>query len=86
MKKATLTIGLFTLVMTLTSFTTPKTPTSSTKDNTTITAIDGTGNQDVGRNKKKDFKGNEIIKFSTVQITAIDGTGNQDVGRNKKKD
>jgi hypothetical protein len=84
MKKATLTIGLFTLVMTLTSFTTPKTPTSSTKDN--ITAIDGTGNQDVGRKKKKDFKGNEIIKFSTVQITAIDGTGNQDVGRNKKKD
>jgi hypothetical protein len=86
MKKATLTIGLFTLVMVLTSFTTPETSTPSIVDNTVITSIDGTGSQDAGGNRKHDYTGNSTIQTSTIQIAEIDGTGSQDAGGNRKHD
>jgi general stress protein YciG len=86
MKKATLTIGLFTLVMVLTSFTTPKTSTPSIVDNTVKTSIDGTGGQDTGGNRKHDYTRNSTIQTSTIQIAEIDGTGGQDTGGNRKHD
>jgi hypothetical protein len=86
MKKATLTIGVFTLVLALTSFANPTTATASNLDNTVITAIDGTGGQDVGGNKKVDYNGNSLIVNSTNKILEIDGNGGQDVGGNKKVD
>ena len=52
MKKAILTIGLFSLVMILTSFTTPDTTTVLRVDNNTIVNL--AGNQAVGGNKKVD--------------------------------
>jgi len=84
MKKAILTIGLFTVVMALTSFTTPET--STTSDSTVITSIDGHGGQDSGRTRKLDYNGGGM-KFSTTnQIADIDGTGGQDSGRTRKLD
>lgn len=53
MKRTTLTIGLFTVVMALTSFTTPETSTP-TNDSSVITSIDGHGGQDSGRTRKLD--------------------------------
>jgi hypothetical protein len=82
MKKATLTIGLFTFVMVLTSFTTAKTIT----DDTTITSIDGSGGQDSGGNRKHDFTSDATITTSTIQISDIDGSGSQDSGGNRKHD
>ena len=81
MKKATFTIGLFTVVTALTSFATPTTSTSKKVD-TIITSIDGT--QDAGGNRKHDFNGKVIKRISTVQIVGIDGT--QDAGRTRKAD
>ena len=82
MKKATLTIGLFSVVMALTSFTTPQTSNSKIVDNTLITSIDGTGGQSSGGNRKVDFNGGS----NTNQILAIDGTGGQSSGGNRKVD
>ncbi|WP_189337075.1 3-oxoacyl-ACP reductase [Flavobacterium laiguense] len=86
MKKATLTIGLFTLVMVLTSFTTPETTASTIADNTTNSPIDGNGGQDTGGNRKHDFTGDATITVSTIQIADIDGNGGQDTGGNRKHD
>lgn len=86
MKKATLTIGLFTLVMVLTSFTTPEISTSKIVNITTNSPIDGTGGQDAGGNRKHDYTGNSTIATSTIQIAEIDGTGGQDAGGNRKHD
>lgn len=86
MKKATLTIGLFTLVMSITSFATPTTATPSIAENTSTAFIDGTGTQDSGRTKKVDFNGNTSTTHSPKQLVAIDGTGTQDSGRTKKVD
>ena len=84
MKRTILTIGLFTVVMALTSFTTPET--STTTDSTVITSIDGHGGQDSGRTRKLDYNGGGM-KFSTTnQIADIDGTGGQDSGRTRKLD
>ena len=83
MKKATLTIGVFTLVLALTSFANPTTATASNLDNTVITAIDGTGTQTTGDNKKVDFM-KSPIKLN--QKLEIDGTGTQTTGDNKKVD
>jgi hypothetical protein len=83
MKKATLTIGVFTLVLALTSFANPTTATASNLDNTVITAIDGTGTQTTGDNKKVDFM-ESPIKLN--QKLEIDGTGTQTTGDNKKVD
>jgi hypothetical protein len=82
MKKATLTIGLFTLVMVLTSFTT----TEKMANNTTNTIIDHSGGQDSGGNRKHDFTSDATITASTIQIADIDGSGGQDSGGNRKHD
>lgn len=86
MKKAALSIGLLTLVMVLTSFTTPETISSTILDNTTNSPIDGNGGQDTGRNRKKDYTGDASTISLTNQIVAIDGNGGQDTGFNRKKD
>ena len=55
MKKAILTIGLFSLVMILTSFTTHET---TTKLNNNTTNVDLVGNGAAGGNQKLDLVGN----------------------------
>ncbi|TRX38150.1 3-oxoacyl-ACP reductase [Flavobacterium sp. ZT3R18] len=85
MKKATLTIGLFTLVMVLTSFTTPGTITSRIVDNTTNSPIDGSGGQDTGGNRKVDYTGDNSQVTLTNHLD-IDGSGGQDTGGNRKVD
>jgi hypothetical protein len=86
MKKAILTIGLFTLVLATTSFASPKISTSSIADNAVITSIDGTGGQDTGGGKKIDFNGGVIKSVKSNLIVEIDGTGGQDTGGGKKID
>ncbi|WP_269224105.1 hypothetical protein [Flavobacterium sp. IMCC34518] len=86
MKKATLTIGLFTLVLSLTSFANPTTATASNLENTVITDVDGTGTQDTGGNKKVDFFGNVSKIEASKTLVSIDGTGTQSTGGNKKVD
>ena len=86
MKKATLTIGLFTLVLASTSFATPTVSTSSIDDNTFITAIDGKGGQDSGGGRKQDFTGNESQIATITVYTNIDGKGGQDSGGGRKQD
>lgn len=85
MKRATLTIGLFTLVMVLTSFTSPEKTTSAIANNV-ITSIDGSGGQSSGGNKKVDYNGSTVDLSKTNQIVAIDGSGGQSSGGNKKVD
>ncbi|MBW4359168.1 hypothetical protein [Flavobacterium taihuense] len=85
MKKAILTIGLFTLVLATTSFASPKISTSKIADNAVITSIDGNGGQDSGRTRKLDYNGN--FSNSTMnQLSDIDGNGGQDSGGGKKID
>jgi hypothetical protein len=86
MKKAILTIGLFTLVLATTSFASPNSKTSSIIDYSTNTPIDGTGGQDTGRDKKLDVIGNVSRNESINQLSEIDGTGGQDTGRDRKLD
>jgi hypothetical protein len=86
MKKATLTIGLFTLVMVLTSFTTPETSTSRIANNTTKLSIDGNGGQDTGGNRKVDYNGKNSNGASKKNHSDIDGNGGQDTGGNRKHD
>jgi hypothetical protein len=86
MKKATLTIGLFTLVMVLTSFTTTETTASTIAAKTKNSPIDGSGGQDSGGNRKHDFVGDATITATTIQIADIDGSGGQDSGGNRKHD
>ncbi|WP_281227614.1 3-oxoacyl-ACP reductase [Flavobacterium aquiphilum] len=82
MKKATLSIGLLTLVMVLTSFTTPETKSLRIAENTLSSPIDGT--QDAGRTRKvDDYMSTQTMKPS-IQVTQIDGT--QDAGRTRKVD
>jgi hypothetical protein len=82
MKKAILTIGLFTLVLASTSFASPKNSSSSIATNTVITSIDGTGGQSAGDNRKVDFNGGGLKN----KIVEIDGTGGQSAGDNRKVD
>jgi len=82
MKKAILTIGLFTLVLVSTSFASPKDLTSSITDKTVITTIDGTGGQSTGGNRKVDYNASTFQN----QNTGIDGTGGQSTGGNRKVD
>lgn len=85
MKKAILTIGLFTLVLATTSFASPKISTSSIADNTVITSIDGNGGQDAGGGKKLDYKGT-FNSSAMKNLSDIDGNGGQDAGGGKKID
>jgi hypothetical protein len=82
MKKTILSIGLFTLVLVSTSFASPKNVTTSIADNTLITAIDGTGGQSNGDNRKVDYNGSSFKN----QNVEIDGTGGQSNGDNRKVD
>jgi hypothetical protein len=85
MKKATLTIGLFALVMVLTSFTTPETSTLIIAKNSTNSSIDGNGGQDAGGHKKVDYTG-ENLHNTLTNHSNIDGNGGQDAGGHKKVD
>jgi len=79
MKKATLTIGLFSLVMVLTSFNTAETTNDILVNNMTV-GIDG--NQSVGQSRKVDMMGSDLSNQSmTVSID-----GNQSVGQSRKVD
>jgi hypothetical protein len=81
MKKAILTIGLFTLVLASTSFAAPSDKTSSIIDNPVITSTDGTGGQSTGGNRKLDYNGG-----TQNLIIETDGTGGQSTGGNRKRD
>lgn len=83
MKKAILTIGLFTLVLVSTSFASPKNTTTIIAENPGIIFIDGTGGHSVGGNKKVDFNGSDN---NVNTMVGIDGTGGHSVGGNKKVD
>jgi hypothetical protein len=85
MKKAILTIGLFTIVTALTSF---AKPTTANVDNTVNTEIDGNGGQDAGVNKKEDTTKSTSIAMKTNKTKEIDGTSGagQDSGASKKVD
>jgi hypothetical protein len=85
MKKAILTIGLFTLVLATTSFASPKISTSSIADNALITPIDGNGGQDAGGGKKLDYNGTSNGS-ATKNSSGVDGNGGQDAGGGKKLD
>jgi hypothetical protein len=79
MKKAILTIGLFTLVMGLTSFTSTKAKSSVEKE---INLLEINGSQSAGRNKKVDINGSQ----SAGKNKKVDINGSQSAGKNKKVD
>lgn len=79
MKKTILTIGLFTLVMGLTSFTTPEQKTTIEKG-TNLLYINGS--QSAGGNKKVDINGSQ----SAGGNKKVDINGSQSAGGNKKVD
>jgi hypothetical protein len=81
MKKAILTIGLFSLVMILTSFTTPETSSLSISDNN-IVSIDLVGGGSAGGNKKVDLVGGG----SAGGNKKVDLVGGGSAGGNKKVD
>ena len=78
MKNAILNIGLFTLVMVLTSFTTPEQ--KATIEKGTTTEINGA--QSAGGNKKVDINGAQ----SAGGNKKVDINGAQSAGGNKKVD
>jgi general stress protein YciG len=92
MKKAILTIGLFSLVMVLTSFTTTETKNNvQVGSNTFLTGgqavggnqkVDLTGGQAVGGNQKVDLTGGQAVGGNQK----VDLTGGQAVGGNQKVD
>ena len=79
MKKAILTIGLFSLVMILTSFTTPETSKMTLSNNTTVDAV---GSAATGGNKKLDAVGSA----ATGGNKKLDAVGSAATGGNKKLD
>ena len=80
MKKAILTIGLFSLMMILTSFTTPETTNVLRGGGNTIVNLNG--NQAAGGNQKVDLNGNQAAGGNQK----VDLNGNQAAGGNKKVD
>lgn len=78
MKKAILTIGLFTLVMGLTSFTSTEAKSSVEKG----IIVEVNGGQSAGRNKKVDVNGGQ----SAGGNKKVDVNGGQSAGGNKKVD
>ncbi len=80
MKKSILTIGLFSLVMILTSFTTPETSTKSTVGDNAILNIDGSNS--VGGNRKVDIDGSNSVGGNRK----VDIDGSNSVGGNRKVD
>ena len=78
MKKAILTIGLFSLVMILTSFTTPETATKLNNN----TSIELNGSVSTGGNQKVDLNGS----VSTGGNQKVDLNGSVSTGGNQKVD
>ncbi|MFE3848200.1 3-oxoacyl-ACP reductase [Flavobacterium sp. LB3P45] len=72
MKKAILTIGLFSLVMVLTSFTTQESNTT-TKSDTNINIVGGTGTSQ--GNVKVDIVGGTGTSQGNVKVDIVGGTG-----------
>ncbi|WP_456313409.1 hypothetical protein [Pseudomonas shirazensis] len=86
MKKAALTIGLFSLAIVATSFTTSEIVTSNVSSNNypTNSSIDPKGSH-VGGDKKMDLHSSN--DQSVINIKSLDFTNvNQSVGLNKKQD
>jgi general stress protein YciG len=80
MKKAILTIGLFSLMMILTSFTTPETTNNIKVKNST--AVELVGGQATGGNQKLDLVGGQ----ATGGNQKLDLVGGQATGGNQKLD
>jgi hypothetical protein len=76
MKKAILTISLFSLVMILTSFTTPE------KSNNDVNITNNTASQAAGDNLKVDIRGSQ----ATGGNMKLDIRGSQATGGNMKLD
>jgi hypothetical protein len=83
MKKASLTIALFSLVLVATSFAAPQ---KSVPTNATITFTDGHGSQSTGGNRKVDYNGGTNKFNQTTKVTFTDGHGSQSTGGNRKVD
>ncbi|WP_348799128.1 hypothetical protein [Flavobacterium adhaerens] len=83
MKKVSLTIGLFTLVLASTSFASSKTTTTSIAINPETTSIDIDGGQSSGGNRKVDYNGST---FNTKTNLIVDIDGGQSSGGNRKVD
>ena len=79
MKRAILTFGLFSLVMVLTSFTTPETSTTLLNNDTTIEAV---GSGATGRTKRLDAVGSG----ATGRTKRLDAVGSGATGRTKRLD
>ena len=86
MKKAILTIGLFTLVLSSTSFASAKHSTPSIATSTVLTSIDGNGGQSTGDLRKLDYNGETLKLNKSLQVTGIDGNGGQSTGDLRKLD
>ena len=82
MKKAILTIGLFSLVMVLTSFTTPETKNNDKVANNANITVDLVGSGSAGGNKKVDLVGSG----SAGGNKKVDLVGSGSAGGNKKVD
>ncbi|SFD34230.1 hypothetical protein [Flavobacterium phragmitis] len=81
MKKATLTIGLFSLVMVATSFATPEIPTNfALRD--TVPPIDGGAAGGVLKKPDRFAMNTELSKTRNVNFASV----NQSVGNDKKVD
>ena len=81
MKRAILTFGLFSLVMVLTSFTTPETSTTLLVDNND-TAIEAVGSGSTGRTKRLDAVGSG----ATGRTKRLDAVGSGATGKTKRLD
>jgi hypothetical protein len=81
MKKAILTFGLFTIVMVLTSFTTPETSVSTLNNNTNST-LQAAGNGAAGGNVRLDAAGNGAAGGNV----RLDAAGNGAAGGNVRLD
>ncbi len=79
MRKSILTIGLLSLVMILTSFTTPETNKATVNNTTTLEAV---GNGSAGGNVRLDAVGNG----SAGGNKRLDAVGNGSAGGNKRLD
>lgn len=81
MKKAIFTIGLFSIVLVLTSFTTPESTTTKITDSNNG-AVEINGSQSVGGNRKVDINGSQSVGGNRK----VDINGSQSVGGNRKVD
>jgi hypothetical protein len=80
MKNTITTIGLFSLVMALTSFTTPETVTT-----TNNVSLDVDGNV-IGGSKKLDFVKSDMKSTASYNMIEVAGPGGQSTGGNRKVD